>query len=83
MTRFQTSRADQSRDRILHAAIREFSEHGLAGARTGAIAAAARVNKALLYYYFRDKEALYVASLEEVAGKVQTKIGQVKKVLGL
>jgi len=70
MTRFQTSRADQSRDRTLHAAIREFSEHGLAGARTGAIAAAARVNKALLYYYFRDKEALYVASLEEVAGKV-------------
>jgi TetR/AcrR family transcriptional regulator len=63
-------RADQSRNRILQAAIREFSEHGLAGARTGAIAAAARVNKALLYYYFRDKEALYTAALEEVAGKV-------------
>jgi TetR/AcrR family transcriptional regulator len=28
------------------------------------------VNKALLYYYFRDKEALYTAALEEVAGKV-------------
>jgi TetR/AcrR family transcriptional regulator len=61
---------DQSRDRILHAAIHEFSEHGLAGARTGAIAAAARVNKALLYYYFRDKEALYAAALGEVAEKV-------------
>jgi TetR/AcrR family transcriptional regulator len=64
------SRADQTRHRILEAAIREFSEHGLAGARTGAIADAARVNKALLYYYFRDKEALYAAALEEVAGKV-------------
>ena len=63
-------RADQTRERILHAAIREFSEHGLAGARTSAIAAAARVNKALLYYYFRDKEALYTAALEDVAGKV-------------
>lgn len=63
-------RADQSRHRILQAAIREFSEHGLAGARTSSIAAAARVNKALLYYYFRDKEALYGAALEEVAGKV-------------
>jgi len=63
-------RADQTRDRILQAAIREFSEHGLAGARTGAIAAAAEVNKALLYYYFRHKEALYGAALEEVAGKV-------------
>src|ERR1700689_993599 len=61
---------DPSRERILQAAIREFSEHGLAGARTGAIAAAAQVNKALLYYYFRDKEALYTAALEEVAGKV-------------
>lgn len=70
MPRPNHHRADQTRDKILHAAIREFSEHGLAGARTGAIAAAARVNKALLYYYFRDKEALYTAALEEVAGKV-------------
>jgi TetR/AcrR family transcriptional regulator len=68
-TRHQ-QRADQTRSRILQAAIREFSEHGLAGARTGSIAAAAVVNKALLYYYFRDKEALYAAALEEVAGKV-------------
>ncbi|MGB6133594.1 MAG: TetR/AcrR family transcriptional regulator [Acidobacteriaceae bacterium] len=63
-------RADQTRQRILDAAIGEFSEHGLAGARTSAIAAAARVNKALLYYYFQDKEALYSAALEAVAGKV-------------
>jgi TetR/AcrR family transcriptional regulator len=64
------SRADVTRNRILQAAIHEFSEHGLAGARTGSIAAAAGVNKALLYYYFRDKESLYIAALEEVAGKV-------------
>ena len=70
MPRLQQHRSDQTRDRILHAATREFSEHGLAGARTGAIAASARVNKALLYYYFRDKEALYTAALEEVASKV-------------
>jgi TetR/AcrR family transcriptional regulator len=63
-------RSDQTRNRILHAAIREFSEHGLAGARTGAIAAGAGVNKALLYYYFRDKESLYTSALEEVAGRV-------------
>ena len=70
MRKNQHTRADRTRDRILRAAIREFSEHGLAGARTSAIASAARVNKALLYYYFRDKEALYTAALEEVAGKV-------------
>lgn len=66
----QQQRADETRRRILEAAIQEFSEHGLAGARTSTIAAVARVNKALLYYYFRDKEALYTAALEAVAGKV-------------
>jgi TetR/AcrR family transcriptional regulator len=63
-------RADQTREKILRAAIREFSEHGLAGARTSAIASAAGVNKALLYYYFRDKESLYAAGLEQVADTV-------------
>jgi TetR/AcrR family transcriptional regulator len=63
-------RADQTREKILRAAIREFSEHGLAGARTSAIASAAGVNKALLYYYFRDKESLYAAGLEQVADAV-------------
>jgi TetR/AcrR family transcriptional regulator len=63
-------RSDQTRSRILQAAIQEFSEHGLAGARTGAIAASAGVNKALLYYYFRDKESLYTAALQDVASRV-------------
>jgi TetR/AcrR family transcriptional regulator len=63
-------RSEQTRHRILRAAIREFSERGIAGARISSIAAAARVNRALLYYYFHDKEALYVAALEEAAGKV-------------
>jgi TetR/AcrR family transcriptional regulator len=38
-----------------------YAEYGLAGARTDAIAAAAGVNKALLYYYFKSKESLYEA----------------------
>jgi TetR/AcrR family transcriptional regulator len=59
-------RPEQSRSAILQAAIREFAREGVAGARTDAIAKAAKVNKALLYYYFRDKDALYVAALEQV-----------------
>lgn len=70
MRKSQQQRSDESRHRILEAAIREFSEKGLAGARTGNIAAAAQVNKALLYYYFSDKEALYTAALEAVASQV-------------
>ena len=56
---------EASRSAILQAALVEFAQEGLAGARTDAIAAAAGVNKALLYYYFRDKEALYGAVLDE------------------
>lgn len=69
-TRPQTERADQTRARILDAAVREFSENGLAGARTEQIAEAAGVNKALLYYYFEGKEALYQAAIESVAKRV-------------
>ena len=43
---------ERSRAAILQAAVREFSEEGIAGARTDAIARSAGVNKALLYYYF-------------------------------
>src|SRR5256885_12776540 len=57
---------EQSRAAILKAAINEFAEHGIAGARTDAIARAARVNKALLYYYFKDKEAIYQPVLDHV-----------------
>jgi TetR/AcrR family transcriptional regulator len=55
----------ETRAAILGAAERIFADVGLAGARTDAIAAAAGVNKAMLYYYFRDKNALYAAVLEE------------------
>lgn len=56
----------ESRAAILRAAVREFSEQGLSGARTDAIARSAKVNKALLYYYFEDKDGLYGAVLDEV-----------------
>jgi len=63
-------RADLTRRAILRAAVREFSAHGLAGARTDAIAESAKVNKALLYYYFKSKSGLYAAAIEEVSGAV-------------
>ena len=69
-TRSNADRSDQTRARILAAAIREFSADGLAGARTERIAEAAGVNKALLYYYFTSKQALYDAAFESVANRV-------------
>ncbi len=65
---------EESRAAILNAAVREFAREGVAGARTDAIARLARVNKALLYYYFRDKEALYDAVLDEVFSGVRAAI---------
>jgi TetR/AcrR family transcriptional regulator len=45
--------------RIVAAAEEIFAEQGLAGARMDEIARAAKVNKALLYYYFKSKEELH------------------------
>ena len=70
-SRTQAERADQTRARILAAAVRQFSENGLAGARTEQIAEEAGVNKALLYYYFTSKQALYNAALESVGEGVR------------
>lgn len=53
--------ADASRDKILEAAEYEFAEKGFDGARVAEIARRARVNKALLYYYFGSKETLLEA----------------------
>ena len=66
MTKSMGSRRqpEESRRAILDAASREFAALGVAGARIDAIATEAKVNKALLYYYFRDKEGLYGAALE-------------------
>ncbi|MGA8764025.1 MAG: TetR/AcrR family transcriptional regulator [Candidatus Sulfotelmatobacter sp.] len=68
---------EESRAAILHAAAREFAEHGIAGARTEAIAREARVNKALLYYYFKDKETLHGAVLDNAFSGLKASVFQV------
>jgi TetR/AcrR family transcriptional regulator len=65
---------EQTRAAILDAALKEFAMEGIAGARTDAIARAAGVNKALLYYYFQDKEMLYGAALDHVFGGLAERI---------
>ncbi len=61
-TRVDTPR----RDRILSAAASEFARHGAAGARVERIAAAAGVNKQLLFHYFGSKSGLYLAALKSM-----------------
>src|SRR5271169_3641258 len=68
---------EESRAAILKAAAREFAELGIAGARTDAIAREAQVNKALLYYYFKDKETLYGAVLDDAFTGMKARVFQV------
>jgi TetR/AcrR family transcriptional regulator len=60
-----------TRNKLLTAARREFAESGLAGARVDEIAARAGVNKQLVYHYFGDKDALYLAVLEWVYEEIR------------
>ena len=67
-----------SRSRIVAAAMRQFGEYGLQGARTQAIADEAGVNKAMIYYHFDSKEHLYE---EVISGPFRMIAGEVLPVL--
>jgi TetR/AcrR family transcriptional regulator len=60
-----------TRKKLLTAARREFADSGLADARVDEIAARAGVNKQLVYHYFGDKDALYLAVLEWVYEEIR------------
>jgi TetR/AcrR family transcriptional regulator len=55
--------SDRSKERILTAALKEFSARGFAGARVDVIARRAAINKRMLYHYFGNKEGLFRAVL--------------------
>lgn len=73
-SRGRARNAEQSRQGILRAAMDEFAREGIAGARIDFIARAAGVNKALLYYYFEDKERLYGEVLDYVFSQLTSRV---------
>lgn len=50
---------NSSEEKIMDAAIKVFTEKGLAGARMQEIADEAGVNKAMVHYYYRNKQNLF------------------------
>jgi TetR/AcrR family transcriptional regulator len=64
--------AQESRDRLIDAALREFAVAGYAGARTDRIARDAGVNKQLIFYYFGSKVGLYRTILERARVQLTT-----------
>ena len=67
-----------TRDRVLAAAAEEFAARGFDGAKVDRIAARARVNKAMLYYHFRSKTALYQTILLDRFGRVAEAVEAVR-----
>jgi TetR/AcrR family transcriptional regulator len=67
------SKPPASRQRILDAALHEFSTKGLDGARVDEIARASAVNKNMIYHYFKSKEQLFIAVLEGVYEAVRAR----------
>jgi AcrR family transcriptional regulator len=64
----------QTREKIFRAATEIFEEKGYAGARMQEIADRAGINKALLHYYFRSKDQLFMAVFQVLLKKMFEKI---------
>ena len=62
----------KNQERILKAATAEFARAGLGGARVDRIAARAGANKRMLYYYYGNKEALFLAVMEASYEQIRT-----------
>ena len=72
--RRQEDRSGASRERLVKAAAREFAARGFAGANIDRIARAARVNKAMIYYHFASKAALYREILRDMFEAVALRV---------
>ena len=60
-----------TKQNIIEIASQEFALNGLSGARIDDIAAKTRASKRMIYYYFGDKEGLYVSALENAYRQVR------------
>jgi len=68
--------SEQTKRDIIAVATEEFASKGLAGARIDEIAARTRTSKRMIYYYFGDKDGLYLSALENAYQTVRQGEGQ-------
>jgi len=76
---FVNRRAEQrqeTRERIVEAAIGSFSELGFRGASTREIARRAGTNQGLITYHFHSKEELWRAAADRIFGLLRTTLGE-------
>ena len=77
MVRKTRPRGAQSQAAIFRAAAHEFAQRGYDAAGVDRIAARAHVNKAMIYYYFRSKQGLYVEVLRDMFRTVGARTGAI------
>lgn len=53
-----------TRQRILDAAVKEFSEKGYSGASLNTVCAEKGISKGIIYHYFKDKDELYLVCVQ-------------------
>ena len=63
-----------SGEKVLGAAFKEFAQYGYDGARIDRISRLAKVNKAMIYYHFKGKEALYEKVLSDAISGIHQRI---------
>ena len=73
----QEEKNRKSREHILEYAFEEFAEQGYQGASVNTICAAGRISKGLLYHYYADKDALYLACVEKCYQELTTALSDV------
>lgn len=68
--------AEQTREALIHAALRLFGEHGFDATSTRAIAAAAKANIGSIAYHFGGKEGLRAACAQYIADQISQVAGR-------
>jgi AcrR family transcriptional regulator len=61
-----TPKSQQTRERIVQAALDAFATYGFGGASTRQIAALAGENQGLITYHFSTKESLWKAAVDSI-----------------
>lgn len=70
MARKTKQQAEETRQQILDAAVREFSAHGVSGTSLTDIAAAAGVTRGAIYWHFKNKVDLFNEVWEQSESKI-------------
>jgi TetR/AcrR family transcriptional regulator len=74
--------APEARERLLAAALEQFTRRGYAATSVREICLAAGVTKPVLYYYFKSKEGLYLQLMEDSYSRFETTLAELSSFSG-